>query len=264
MTGRMPLLLGSDSGVFGIRVGGGSGIGVVVCVTPSMTDNPAGLLLSDRLALEGNTVVVIDEPGGGESRADVDVGMALESACDALMASGPGVVALVVHAGLLDTALGLAESRSDVLGVASVLVPTPDRMTKLAGSLATGDVVRMGMRLSTLRKLLDAEARSRFLRLARAKVLRSEEMKASAADPGLVPRLRSALASGKRILLVAGVWERATRAIEELAAEVPASELLEADCTYRGRLSGFATIDAQSWFIERVAMWVTAVADRTP
>lgn len=262
MTGRMPLLLGADSAVFGIRVGGGSVFGVVVCVTPSMTDNPAGLLLSDRLALEGNTVVVIDEPGRGESRADVEVGEALELACDAVMASGPDVVALVVHAGLLDAALGLAQSRDDVIGVASVLVPTPDPMRKLAGSLATSDVVRMGMRPSTLRKLLDAEARARFLRLARAKLLGTKEMSGSAADPGVAPRLRSALASRKRILIVAGIWDRASKAIEELAVDTQANEFLEADCTYRGRISGFARTGTQSWFADRVAMWVRTLGNR--
>lgn len=262
MTGRTPVLLGDDSGVFGIRVGGGPGIGVVICVTSSMTDSPAGLVLSDRLALQGNSVVVIDEPGHGESRADVQTREALDLACQAVKASGPDVVALVVHAGLLDAALGLAESRHDLIGVVSVLVPKADPMTKLAGSLATSDVVRMGMRPSTLRKLRDAEARARFLRLARAKLRRSKEMSGPTADPVVGPRLRSVLASGKRILLVAGIWDRATRAIVELASQNSADDFLETDCTYRGRLSGFATTSAQSWFADRVATWVRTVGRR--
>jgi hypothetical protein len=258
MTDRIPMLLGDDSGVFGIRVGGGPGIGVVVCVTPSMTDSPAGLLLADRLALEGNTEVVIDEPGYGESYGDVEVGTALALACEAAMQPGAEAVALVVHAGLLDAALRLAESRDDVIGVASVSMPTPDPMAKLAAALGTGDLLRMGIRLSTLRKLLDSQARSRFIRVIRAKLLGTKEVSASAADPDVVPGLRSALADGKQVLLVAGVLDRASRAILELASG-STGEFLETDCTYRGRVSGFATASAQSWFAERVATWVRAL-----
>jgi hypothetical protein len=261
---RNPVLLGDRSDTFAILVGEGPHAGVVVCVTPSMIGSPVGFALADRLVTGGRTVIVIDEPGHGESVDDVEVEQALALACATVTESGAEVVALVVYAGLLDAALRFSESRDDVVGVASVSVPMPDPMAKLAVSLGMSDLVRRGMRGSTLRKLLDSEARARFFRLIRAKLRRSRgSTHGSASDSQYVSGLRSALAAGKRVLLVAGSWDRGSKAITNLAADSPPDERLETDCSFRGHVSGFATTAAQSWFIDRVNVWVLDMDGRS-
>lgn len=265
MVSRNPVLLGDGSDTFAILVGDGSQTGVVVCVTPSMIDSPVGSVLADRLAAGGCPVIIIDQPGHGESRDGVEVRRALTLACAAVRESGADVVALVVHADLLDAALSFSESRDDVVGVASVSVPAPDPMAKLAASLGTSDLVRRGMRRSTLRKLFDADARSRFVRLLQAKLRGSMRSATESVptNPQFVPRLRSALAAGRRVLLVAGAFDRGSRAIAQLVQDGSADERLETDCSFRGHLSGFDTIAAQRWFADRIATWILGMGGRT-
>ena len=286
------VFFGHGNALFGIlntSSGEPAPTGVILSLTPDMSESPVSARLARSLAGRGFVTLRFDQTGHGESgegrnqtgRNGADDFL---DAARFLEARSVNSVILIGAVSGARAALAAAVGLPYVEGLACAVLPVVDTARKVAESVGLREYLRRALGPDAIRKLADPERRRRYFGLARAKVRSltrrpprpsNRETVAdpdpsadhnpdwrSTADPRVLDHLSSVIDRGVPTLLVNGSNDPQDRHLRRLfrgsQASPPAAGGNQPDLVTVDHiaLKGFRSVAAQDQFIDVILEWI--------